>query len=73
MTMAEKFWEWEHRSRINWKYDDHGALVRQFDAGAEVKIFTQPPYEVYDEYTYVTFSDGSQTNFNYKGEGGYWA
>jgi len=71
MTMAEKFWQWEHGERIRWKYDDHGALVRQFDAGADVTIFTRPPYEVYDEHTYVTFSDGSQTNFNYKGEEGW--
>jgi hypothetical protein len=69
MTLAEKFWEWDRKERIRWKYDDHRELVHQFDSGAVVTIFTRPPYEVYDEQTYVTFSDGSQTNFNYKGEG----
>ena len=73
MTMAEKFWEWTHKERIRFKSEDHEFIVHQFDAGAEVTYFSKYPdsYEVYDEQTLVTFSDGSKTNFNYKGEEGW--
>jgi hypothetical protein len=71
--MAKKFWEWENSQHIRWKYVDHRPIVQQFDAGAEVACFKKYPdsYEVYDEQTLVTFSDGSKTNFNYKGEEGW--
>ena len=69
MTLAEKFWKWEHQERVCFKTEEHEFIVHQFDADATVTISTKPPYEVYDEKTSVTFSDGSQTSFNYKGEG----
>ena len=70
-TMAEKFWEWEHRSRIRWKGGDHEFKVRQFDSGAEVTYFSKciDGDGYYDDQTLVIFSDGSKTDFNYKGEG----
>ena len=73
MTMAEKFWQWEHGERIRWKGGDHDYKVQQFDAGAEVTYFSKYPNGdgYYDDQTLVTFSDGSQTNFNYKGEEGW--
>ena len=70
MTLAEKFWEWDRFQRIRWKDGDHEFKVRQFDAEAKVEYFSRCPDGdgYYDGQTYVTFSDGSKTYFNYKGE-----
>ena len=71
MTLAEKFWKWEHQERVCFKTEEHEFIVHQFDAGAEVTFFSKYPDGdgYYDDQTLVKFSDGSKTNFNYKGEG----
>ena len=72
MTLVEKFWQWVSKERIRFKSEDHKFIVHQFDAGAEVTYFSKCPDGdgYYDDQTLVTFSDGSKTNFNYKGEEG---
>ncbi len=74
MATAEKFWEWTHKERIRFKSEDHKFIVHQFDAGAEVTYFSRyaDGGGYYGDQTLVTFSDGSKTNFNYKGEEGWY-
>ena len=65
MTLAEEFFSIDQRL----KYADHEEIVKAFDAGADVSYFTHDNSgEVYADHTIVTFSDGSECSFNYKGE-----
>ena len=65
MTLAEEFFSIDRRL----KYADHAEIVKAFDAGADVSYFTHDNSgEVYSDHTIVTFSDGSECSFNYKGE-----
>ena len=65
MTLAEEFLSVDRRL----KYADHEEIVKAFDAGADVSYFTYDNSgEVYADHTVVTFSDGSECSFNYKGE-----
>jgi len=65
MTLAEEFLSVER----SLKYADHEEIVKAFDAGADVSYFTHDNSgEVYADHTIVTFSDGSECSFNYKGE-----
>ena len=65
MTLAEEFLSVER----SLKYADHEEIVKAFDAGADVSYFTYDNSgEVYADHTIVTFSDGSECSFNYKGE-----
>jgi hypothetical protein len=65
MTLAEEFLSVER----SLKYADHAEIVKAFDAGADVSIIAHDNSgEVYSDHTVVTFSDGSECSFNYKGE-----
>lgn len=65
MTLAEEFLSVER----SLKYADHEEIVKAFDAGADVSIIAlDNSGEVYADHTIVTFSDGSECSFNYKGE-----
>jgi hypothetical protein len=65
MTLAEEFLSVER----SLKYADHEEIVKAFDAGADVSIIAlDNSGEVYSDHTVVTFSDGSECSFNYKGE-----
>lgn len=65
MTLAEEFLSVDRRL----KYADHEQIVKAFDAGADVSIIAHDNSgEVYADHTIVTFSDGSECSFNYKGE-----
>ena len=65
MTLAEEFLSVER----SLKYADHKEIVKAFDAGADVSIIAlDNSGEVYADHTVVTFSDGSECSFNYKGE-----
>ena len=65
MTLAEEFFSIDQRL----KYADHEEIVKAFDAGADVSIIAHDNSgEVYSDHTVVTFSDGSECSFNYKGE-----
>ena len=65
MTLAEEFFSVER----SLKYADHEEIVKAFDAGADVSIIAlDNSGEVYADHTIVTFSDGSECSFNYKGE-----
>lgn len=65
MTLAEEFLSVER----SLKYADHEEIVKAFDAGADVSIIAlDNSGEVYADHTVVTFSDGSECSFNYKGE-----
>ena len=65
MTLAEEFFSIDRRLI----YADHEEIVKAFDAGADVSISAHDNSgEVYSDHTVVTFSDGSECSFNYKGE-----
>ena len=65
MTLAEEFFSIDQRL----KYADHEEIVKAFDAGADVSTIAHDNSgEVYADHTIVTFSDGSECSFNYKGE-----
>jgi len=65
MTLAEEFFSVER----GLKYAYHEEVVKAFDAGADVSIIAHDNSgEHYADHTIVTFSDGSECSFNYKGE-----
>ncbi len=65
MTLAEEFFSVER----GLKYAYHEEIVKAFDAGADVSIIAHDNSgEHYADHTIVTFSDGSECSFNYKGE-----
>lgn len=65
MTLAEEFFSVER----GLKYAYHEEIVKAFDAGADVSTIAHDNSgEHYADHTVVTFSDGSECSFNYKGE-----
>jgi hypothetical protein len=74
-TLADKFYEWvsdqpsECGCKNLFKLYDHGELVWKFDEDATVNSISGRYNYGYDDRTQVIFSDGSELEFNYKGEG----
>ena len=77
MTKAQDFQEWCSKTKINFKHEEHARIVYDFckeaSCRAEIELIHRKPWrdykDIYDELTKVTFSDGSMSIFNYKGEG----
>jgi len=72
MTLANEFHDWIASEGINLRHEYHEEVVLKFCKTADVKTlvrgFDREHTEIYDLITAVTFPDGSQTYFNYKGE-----
>lgn len=72
MTLAREFFDWVYAEGINLKHESHEEVVHRFCKNAVVKTlvrgFNPQDRDIYTLVTAVTFPDGSQTFFNYKGE-----
>lgn len=72
MTLANEFHDWIASEGINLRHEYHEEVVLKFCKNADVKTlvrgFNSEDRSIYNLVTAVTFPDGSQTYFNYKGE-----
>jgi hypothetical protein len=64
---AELFENWAEDSGRCFKTECHEEIAKAFDSNCEVDYYNRSD-EIYGQITEVTFSDGSITEFNYKGE-----